>query len=517
MEKYLSHYEKSFCEKAEKNISFEVTLPDFLPNAEKTVKITAVPITESCEISGDSVYIGGHIKFTVVYLSDFKDKLKCTSFSTEFSHTFPAKNIQSVIDDGGFADSRVSLSDEKGRTVSQRSLVLSCKALIEADVFSVKKSEIMDSEEKNDAEMLCREIECTEIRRLQDCILSSEENITLDEGMPKIREIICPECTVGEIRAEISGDAVIFDGTLCFGCLYLGEDDEEEGQYISFEKKIPFSTRMPVQSIPENAFVLCKAYVSDISASPLRDSYGETSICNANSEITISSVAFIPYGTKIVCDAFSTRHDCECEIKSAVYDSFLCGSCEVFNINEKVRTNLGGLTEAVSQCIDANVISTEISGKNIVFNIKANLKLSGINELGGLESLNTSFVFKITSQKELHDLTEKQRIDAGAHICDCRCRIENGEIVCSAVLNICYAVCSVRNVKAVTAMTVDENNIFSGSKSEYVIYYPCTTDTVWSCAKHYRVPVKALLEFNGMTEKDDDFKGKHSVIIPVNV
>ncbi len=513
MENYLPCYEKNFGERCEKSINCEINLAEYLPNVSKIIKVSAVALCDECDALKDAVNVQGRIKFRVVYLSDFKDRLKCASVECEFSHTFPAKGIEAAVGDTGYIDCDVSLSDEKGQVISQRKLTVSCKAFISVQVHTLKKTEIYDTGENDSVHKLCKAVEYMERRRLEDFEISVEDNISPDEGMPEIKEIVFSECSIASFGAAAEGGKVTYSGTLRFGCMYLAENDEGE-QYISFSKDLPFTEIVDMQDIPDGCFIVCKAHCVDASAEGMQNNYGEMSICSLHSQILVSPTAFCTCEAEVLCDAFCTGHDCSCESKIIPYDTLVCGTTEIVQTTESVRANLGSITEIVSKNITASVISTELSGKVPIYNMRAQLGLMGTNEQGGLECVNISFSFKVVSGHELEAVPERYRFDSRAYVNKCDCRIENGEIKCELTLEICSCISARAGTQAVTAMIIDTDTEICRDKSEYILYYPDDSDTVWSCAKKYRVSPKALLSVNGMGLFDTDFGDMRVVVIP---
>lgn len=514
MEKYLPYYEKVLNEKTEKSINFEAVLQDYLPNALKIVRVTATPVTDECECLKDSLNVRGHIVFSAVYLSDFKDKLKCASFTVDFSHSFPARGIGDAVLEGGFCDCSISAFEEKGQILSQRKLNLSCKAVIGAQAYAMRKNELLDFSEDKSLKTLCSNVDSMEILKLPKLDFTLKQDISLEEGMPKIREIVSCECSVSSVFAEVSGAELVYSGNLSFSCLYLGEDEEEGGNYISFTKNLPFSESMPVHDIPDGSFILCRSFVSDCSADPVQDNYGESGSCSVSIGITTQAIAYCVTLAEILCDIFSTKHDCETEVRDITYDSFIGGISESMDLSESIRASLGSLTEVVSCGISIISVNSEPAANTPVFNVRANLSLCGTNELGGLESVNAPFSFKAAPKSELPELPERCKFDTYAHAGNCECKIENGEIKCNFTLELCSALYCASNAKTVTAVTLDEETEIFRDKSEYVIYYPDPNDTVWSAAKKYRVSPEALLSINGMSLMDTTFSDKKAVVIP---
>lgn len=519
MENYLSLYKKVFSEKNEKNIICEVNLPEYLPNVTKIIKISTIPVITEKRSEKDSISFVGHILFSVVYLSDFKDRLKSASFSANFNHEFQTHGISEADNDSAFIDKTVSITDEKAQIITSRKLELSCKATISVTAIAMKKNELPKATDNTDIKRLTDETETVKICKLQDCEFSINENISLEEGMPQIREIVFSECTLCVKSAEISENELHFSGVACFNCFYLGGNGHEDEQYISFSKDIPFSTSTQngtLNDVPPETFVLCCGNITEVNAVPIQDNYGETGICSVSCNAKISPKLYIPIKSEICKDAFSTKNECECEIKEISYDTLAEKIDENIIVSENVRAALGNITDIVFQSVNITVLSAEYADTIPVFDMKATLKLCGTNEQGMLESINTVFNFKTSAHGRslLPNRNEKHRFDAYAEVSSCQCKIENGEINCNLNLKLKAAVIAEKSISAITSIKTDDSCEFSRDKSEYVIYYPEKSDTVWSTAKKYKVSPEALLAVNGIKSTECEFGEKRAIVIP---
>lgn len=513
MEKYLPLYEKNFFERTEKNISCEIDLPEYLPNAVKIVRVSAKGFTDECEVMRDSLTVKGHIVFSAVYLSDFHGKLKCVTGTSEFSHTFPAKGIGDTVNESGFCECGCTVSEEKGQISSRRKLSLICKAALCAEAVCIRKTELFEVPDEGSVHTLCESTEFLERTAPNPCEITLEDSIALDAGMPGIREIAFSDCEVSSVSASISSGKIMYSGNVTFNCLYLADDDTDE-HYIAFSKELPFSASSDCDSFADSTFIICKAALSAVNADPVQNNFGDSDSMSVSAKITVCPRVFGVNTAETISDAFSTKHECSCEFRNIPYDRFVCGINE--NVTEEIsaKANLGSITDIVSVSPSIIITSPELYGKLPVFNARLTLMILGTNGNGGLESISTSIPVKLQSKNELQVIPEKYRFDSEAFVGNCECRIENGEIKCSLTVNICSCIYERTSVRTVTAMELDKTSEFSRDKSEYILYYPCAGDSVWSCARKYRVSPKALLLVNGMENTDSDFGGRKSVVIP---
>ena len=516
MEKFLTTYEKSFFDRAEKSVGAEINLQEYLPGAVKIIKVRAVGVAEETEVQKDGIFIRGCVRFSAVYRSDFRDRLKCAVFTQEFSHTFPARGIGEALADDGFWDVSVYVSEEKGHVLSPRRLAVSCKVTVGIEAVCAGKSRIYGSDNDAPLERLCKEIDTLSLKKLGDFAVSLRESVSLEEGMPKIREIVCCDMNLCSLTGEIRDGEAVFTGTASLSCMYLGESEDESGQYVSFSKDIPFTERFPVMSVSPDAFLLCKGVITESGANPEQDSYGEASLCSVSAEIKIAARAYESARDTVICDVFSTEHDCDCEVRDIAYDDFICGICDTVTTTESIKASLGSITEVVSRSAEVFVVSCERSGDNLVYGLRAILGICGTTDTGNLESAGTSFNFRVQGTSSVCADAEKCNIDSSVYVRALDCRIENGEIRCVLTLDLNSSLYARKSIRAVTAASTDTESRIRRDKSEYIIYYPEGTETVWSAAKKYRVSPRSLLAVNGMSEDAASFGDKRAVVIPRN-
>ncbi len=513
MENYLPVYEKVLYEKADKTLSTEVSLPEYLPNISKVVKVSVIPAASINEISEDSLAVHGRAVFGVVYVSDFRDKLKCAVFPCDFSHTFPVRGIKAELAEDGFAECSVQSSDEKASVLTPRRLALSCRLSVSAEATAPKKNEVFDPEENESLKKLTSDVGVLKISELPVAEVRIEENITLDAGMPQAQEIVFADCSLSVENARISDGVCTYTGSAAFNCMYLGDDDGEGAEYVSLSKSIPFTAQTNASGLDENAYVLCRTSLSGISADAISDSYGESKIISVSVGGSISSKAYATEKASVCEDVFCTVYPCECEVKELSYDSFAGSYCEKMTATESVHANLGNMTDIISQSAAVSVLSTEVVDSRLVINARAAVKLTGTNELGAIESASCSFGIKLPYSKSFDNSYEKCKFDTSVDVSGCKCRIENGEVRCELELCCSTAALARSHVRAVTAVQIDDSTELVKDKSEYIIYYPDSEDTLWSTAKKYRVSPTELMAINGMRSQSE-LPGKKTLVIP---
>ena len=73
---------------ADKDVELESTLADYLPNINRIIKADADLTCEDIQINGNKAEVSGKAVFTLLYESDFKQKLRKERFSMDFVQRF---------------------------------------------------------------------------------------------------------------------------------------------------------------------------------------------------------------------------------------------------------------------------------------------------------------------------------------------------------------------------------------------------------------------------------------------
>lgn len=109
----------------DKDIELESTLADYLPNINRVIRADADVICDDVSVSGGKAEVSGKAVFSLLYESDFKQKLQCERFSTDFTHKFDLKDLP---DAELYPTVHAKCSYVGCKTLNPRRFILRCRA-----------------------------------------------------------------------------------------------------------------------------------------------------------------------------------------------------------------------------------------------------------------------------------------------------------------------------------------------------------------------------------------------------
>lgn len=514
MENSLPVYEKVMTEKAEKNVSVEAVLPEYLPNMARIVRVSVLPTLRETTVSENDVCVEGRVVFGVVYVCERGEKLKCAVFTGDFSQTFPCRSIAETLGEDGFVDCTLCASEEKAVLYSPRKAGLSCKLFIDLEATALRQNEVLSAKETEDVKKLTRDVPALCVRRLEKTQILLSEEIRLENGMSDAREVVFADGALCTENAYVRDGRCFYEGSVLVSCLYLS-DAEGDAEYVSFSKKLPFTAQTAADGVPDDAFLLPCAALTSLSVEVLQDSYGENRVLSVSLDGTIRGKACFSVPATVCEDAFCLRHGSACEVRETPVDLLAAHFSETARVTETVRAPIGDMTDVVASSASGSLSSCEVADGRLVLHGRANVTLCGMTASGTLDSCSFSFPFAYSFPQTLPDAGDdgQLRFDACLSVCSCRCAIENGEVRCDLEIAATAAVFAREKIPAVTALDVDEASESTRDKSEYILYYPEPEESLWSICKHFLVSPDDLCAANGLESADAPRK-KRALVIP---
>ncbi len=508
MEK-LTTYERVFAERIEKGINSEAVLPDYLPRVGRIVRVSATTEVDRCEC-GEAIYVGGRVFFKVLYVPDYGEGLKCAGFPIDFEHRFGTKSARAPLYEKGFTECNAVPFSVNARLINPGKLALSCVLSLETVAVSEESREPFNVEETEILKKKTASAESLSITRVKGVDVRIDERLTPESTLPPVREVCHSECTFGTVRAEMRDGGCHFSGNARFYCLYLADTENE--QYVSYEKEIPFTAVLDGIEASGECRALCCAKAVKVASEPSVNNYGDTDGLHVEIRGEITGRLYLSTVAEVCEDVFCTKYDCRVDVKPIPTDVYRATFSEDTEIVEKVRINLGDITEAISCIAELYEPHAEVVGGKIAAEATAQLRILGRNEQGGLESAEAILRVKYPMHKEFEADIEKYRLESMISCNGATCRIENGEVICTIQSHLDVACIADSFVTAVSAIELDDSREYIRDKSRYIIYYPDKEDSLWSVAKKYRTPPEKIMAANGL--RDSSAIGKHCLVIP---
>lgn len=512
-------------EKRETENETEYMLPEYLPNIRSLIKTDArLKITDKT-VSESGVGITGTVIYSVLYRSDHGGALKCAVFTDDFNigFDFPENVEPALVREHVLCFPCIGHVNAKMQ--SQRRIAAKCRFSVTCEVLETSLSDPV-ADEQNDAsesthctlQLQKKNLQSGRIHFSEEYRHTFSEELSLEEGMPEISEVLCAdaricikESKIDDIKAEISGE-------LLFSCLYEAKNDEES-EYICFTKEIPFRAEPDFDFPCDGQKVTAKGELVSLTVEPVSDAYGEHSKLSVGGEIRLSMLGFDNQSISIVTDLYST----ECETvpqKKAIRNlSFIDIYTGALYSEEALRTELHGIADLISSSVSLCFGNPEFLDGKVFLPANGNLSLLGIKENGDVESIKIPLHLKIASHDIPYSLSpDKIKWFNFTGLCSHECEIAGGELHLKLWVkeNIgafrdetITLICGYEEKAADN--TVGTSAGGSASLCGFTLYFPDEGESVWDVSKAHAVSVEKVRAENNLTS--DLFDGKKIILL----
>ncbi len=262
------------------------------------------PFTESCTTEDGKATVRGKAVYDILYETDYKNRLRCCSFTQEFSHSIPlprtnASDIQS------FCSVRCERLDCK--LLGPRRIVIRSTLGAQFDIEgenAVKAVAVSD-----DKDVFFRKKTIGFDGRTQTCgdSFRFSEQLALNRNEKCIGEIVCgsvilqpAQATFLSGRAEIKSTASL--RVLC-------EEENNEGHYYMASKTMPINIEYSNPLIEDGKHISFSLNAADEEFSPELDQYGENRIIKTDFSVKMAMSINEPKAYTVADDLFEKEHD----------------------------------------------------------------------------------------------------------------------------------------------------------------------------------------------------------------
>ena len=496
------------------DLSGEFSLPDYLPEMRRLVRVTVTPTAPSKFISGNSVQLGGGVDYNVCYVGA-DGRLYGTSFPGEYSlNAAFDPDVEYDVHHGITAEADISAASVVGRVVGARKLSLKTRLI--ASIIALGSAEERLAEWASDpahshTQKLMKRVECH--KRL---VGSNDEIVlrdTLDAALEGAR-YVSSDC--GVFIEEVRGGDGYVDcrGTVKVRYLLCRESD---GAPFVVEKRYPLSETVELDGMKDGArataFGTCTGI--DVASDGIDGGDNECTI-----RIRILAQGFVGEQVSYVNDAYSTVYDTACEMKTVKLPTVCYCGLKNMTFDTVVPLDKLGIDRAkgefnvVSTSVNASVGEWEFSedGKKAAVNgsVCFNMLYSVITEEGSAEisSAETELPFKIDGFDT--DAVGKTSL-CSASALDPRVKIGAGELELGCEIALSCAATSEVNTENVLAVNILGET--AEKRSGISLCFPGNDESLWSVAKKYRVLADQVRNDNRISTEfaDDDARSLENV------
>lgn len=477
----------------DKDIELEGTLADYLPNINRIIRTDADLACEDIQINGNKAEVNGKAVFTLLYQSDFKDKLCCERFSTDFVQKFDLRELP----DGDILPKAFAKCSYVGcKTLNPRRFILRCRADVKLELKCMQKAEVVSAEdcggaffktEKREAAVYCPDI-------LRD--FKGEESIGL-ETMPPIGEIIYTSLEFSAPEISKSEGSALVRSEACFKCLYEAEDENIPPQMLC--RRFPAVFTVDDELIKDDSKLFTSICAKGVEAEKDIDAYGENRVIQLSYGIRLCIGCVNRKELCVPTDMFFTEYSCECKCQTLSYE----------HPSERLRhrLSLDKIAEGelnIDSCIDANA---DLSVDEAIpcpegINVKGSCDVSVFGV--GAEGYRAKD-FKIPFSETLPFKTEGEECEISVSVLSSSATAEivGGRLALRISAELALDLNHKEKLCFLSSAEIEKRN---GKQDEkcVIVYYPQKGETAWDIAKRYYIDPKVLKESNSAVFDKND-------------
>ncbi len=489
---------------ADKDIEFEASLADYLPDIKCVIRVNADVICEELTVRESKAELQGKAQFTLIYESDTAGKVRSEHFSEAFTHKFELGELPTG---ELFPELSARCSYVGCKTLNPRRFLLKCRADLGLCLRcmqshgTVSLTDCKDAFFKTEKQSVARYSD--RVRRDYDMT----ENLSL-ESMPPIAEII--DCSLRFLPVQSS----VSDGTVLVRCdavCKLLYEDETEGKLLSAEKHFPAVFTVDDSDIVSDGLISVSVNPVKAEIQKQMDAYGEYRIAELDysARVSVSCTAFedIEYPT----DMFFEHYVNECKTAVLPYE-IPQKSITQRMTEEKVY---GDGERFPTEIIDT---AADISALDCVFNSEG-ITVSGsvaVNVFGKRDGVYTAkdCILPFSKQFVLNCKEESCTASATATLVSLSVRTDAaGNTALRAEAEICLETTQKAALTVLASAEIEKRDAEAEAAKPIIICYPQKSESLWDIAKRYYVNPQRLLEENAeVFDKDGNVTDEGKLI-----
>lgn len=482
--------------------SAEIILPDFYPDVRKILHVSAEPHPISVFASGDGLECSGGVNFDVVYL-DFDGTVCSVSFNGDYDFKLKA-------DTEKYKD---SLMETKLASVSLRLMSprkIAAKAMLDNYVTILFDEEISVSgdalDESRAPELDAVSADFSYVAFSQSYEREYAESVCRFDGkivdeISVVHTSVTPSITHldrVDDGAEISGklDVVLLIKT-------------DESPLYRLEKSIDITEKISMSDIKNNSDLRALIDVASVTTNINGDEAGVELVLNM-----VTETRLVCEGNEtldLVCDAYLCDTECNNTYSEICFDHYLGKLAYKGEIDESVslqNLDVGKLREVVYSSSVLHVEDCSLCNDSIVIlgKIQTSCIASEIKDDGSTEFTPLKFT---TEFKQNVNYTcqnpDKIKVIPNIKLTNTSAAVDSDSVYLRADAEILCSICEERSLRVLSCSNVSHDNKVEHNKSRIIVYYPTSSDTLYSIAKaHHTTKERLILDNPHIVEASSD-------------
>lgn len=471
---------------ADKDIELENTLADYLPNINRILRADADVFCGDVEISDGKVEVNGKAVFSLLYESDFKQKLQCERFEAEFTHKFDLKDVP---DDELFPVVHAKCSYVGCKTLNPRKFLLRCRVDLGLEVKCMQGAQIVSLQTGNGAYFK------SEKRRLAVYTPAIVRDFTLEESIPletapPVGDIIYSCLAFASGEAAVSEGSALIRAEATFKCLYERED-EDGGLYLA-QRRFPVAVTVDDECILPDSDVNFTLCAKNIETDKDIDTYGENRVIKLNYSLRAVVTCVNREEVEIPTDMFFEDYETENLCQVLV--------CEEPSKELRHRFTLEKTFElpdsTLESCLDVNAeaVVTETAAAEDGISVKGSVGISVFGPCA--DGYRSHDLQAAVSAVMPFPVSGDCRFKVRAEVQNPAAEASGGRITVRIPIELCAVVVRKESFPALVSSNIENRSDEDAGTRPVVIYYPQKGEAVWDIGKRYYVNPDEVAENN---------------------
>lgn len=489
---------------AEKSVTTELshdfTLPDYLPEIRKMLRVTASVLPAESYVGGGNASFHGELTYTVLY-TGADGKLWSSELPAEYEYSVPLDAPSSFDLSLGVTAWCTNVPELLvTRVTSQRKLSVRCKMRSDVRVYGWQSLEekLLGSAPRGKIERLTGEADSAAILTETGTVKVNDEILTDAESEMRV---ICSDGRVFITEANADKDRVTLRGELHLKLLAEKEGSAEAP--VRLIRKIPFSTDLEIEGA-DRTFA-CRGF-GDVAA--LQCTVEEGRIL-ADVELCVTAECQKNTRVSFVKDLFATKCATEPVYREVNFPFAVRCFSGNFTFSSAISLTDLHLTEADNIFDVTGEFSpekVECTGDKLVYTGTCHLHVLALhaesNEYGFAEA---SLPFRYTTDADVPEgmaLPPVTDSDARFEAFSFRAKHDGEKLSVDAEVGVSLRCAGKIPVRYLEAASFGE--AYPSSQGDVVLYYPPKGETLWEAARKYHVSPNELMEQNSLDLSAED-------------
>lgn len=480
----------------EQAVEFDCILPDYYPNIFKVLKCIVTPCIVSKNISENRINYELVVKANILYQSENSNVVNCIEQKMVFSKSVDAGEELS--------DAEIRLIPVVDyvncRAVNQRRLDIRGAISIKISVTGERMQEVISDSYGMNIQLKKEDVSVVGKKLVKEKHISVSEDIDTGYGKPTIKSIIRSDCIVSSVDRKIIANKVIVNGEVR-SCLLYCSTEENGNSLEKMEFTLPFSQIMDVEGIDESYDCTVYANILGCELSPKENTEGETKTISAQIDICLAVTAVRKNNIRIVSDAYSTTHPCDCIKSECCVRTSPERCCEIHIEKIIVKTednDISSVCDAWSRVKNSSVI-VDVGNESITLAIKLSNCVIACDSGGKTVVLDNEHTLE--HKFSCKGINDKTTVISDIDIVSVAYNIDDsGNIELKCEVRICVNIRKVYRFNAVTDITIDDTCEKKQEDYALKMYFADEGETLWDIAKKYSTSIEAIMEENDCSE-----------------